>query len=267
MSFADSRHVLQFMTMVAVDKHFSMMNDKADGFLLGTRASGTGTPTLGSELIYSTFLKQDDCFHFDHDKAYYNRLLEEKDDTVLHWYPMYIRYSNRNRALKINETLLAKGYETYLHLQEAPKDGFGNPQEGTLLGPIYNMVFVHAMKIQLKLLKRFVSECNRMIFMTAPHSFETSGTEIIWVPDKQMRNFIEAATRPDPESQRIPLTYNEFIKKEGKKVKIMRGPLMGVEGEIKRVGRHRIVVALLRDAQVAVGITHVPPSDMIFLDN
>jgi hypothetical protein len=45
----------------------------------------------------------------------------------------------------------------------------------------------------------------------------------------------------------------------------MQGPFMGVEGEVKRIGRHRIVVALLREAQVAVGITHIPPAALEFL--
>lgn len=258
---------MQFITVVAVDKRFGLLNDRTDGILLGTRASSASTPFRNSESAYSTFLRQEGCLRFDHDKAYYSQLLEESDDVILRWYPMYISYSRRERALHVNESLIAQGYETYLHLQEVPKDQFGNPREDTLLGPVYSMVFVHAMKIQLKLLKRFAANCNMMKFMTVQHRFETQATKIIWVPDRQMENFKDAATRPDPESQRIPLTYNEFIHKEGQLVRIVSGPFTGIEGEIKRVGRHRIVVALLREAKVAVGITHVPPENLIFLDD
>jgi len=242
-----------------------MMDEETDGLITGTRVTGTSTPGRNLELFYSNFLSQEDCFNFGHDREYYSKLMEEKDDDELHWYPMYIRYARKERAIRINETLLDKGYETYLHLQEVPKDYFGNPLEGTLLGPVYNMVFVYAMKIQLKLLKRYAKNCDLMKFMTERHRFEAQQTKIIWVPDKQMQNFRDAATRQDPENQRIPLTYNEFIHKEGRKVKIVSGPFTDIEGEIKRVGRHRIVVALLRDARVAVGITHIPPEHLIFL--
>ena len=241
------------------------MNDETTDFLLDTRALSASTPIRNSELIYAQFLRQEDSLCFNHDQAYYARLLEEDDDAILRWYPMYISYSRRERALGINEALTAKGYETYLHLQEVPKDQFGNPREDTLLGPVYNMVFVHAMKIQLKLLKRYAANCNMMKFMTAQYRYETQETKIIWVPDQQMQNFRDAATRPDPESQRIPLTYNDFIHKEGQSVRIMSGPFTGIEGEIKRIARHRIVVALLRDARVAIGITHIPPDALVFL--
>ena len=242
-----------------------MLIEETDGIHLGTRATSTSTPILVSEFPFSTFLRQDDNFNFGHDKSFYTRLLEEDDDAILRWYPMYISYSRRQRALSINETLISKGYETYLHLQEVPKDQFGNPREDTLLGPLYSMVFVHAMKIQLKLLKRYVANCQSMKFMTTQYHYESQGTKILWVPDKQMQNFRDAATRPDPESQRIPLTYNDFIDKQGQSVRIVNGPFAGIEGEIKRIARHRIVVALLRDARIALGITHVPPENLIFL--
>lgn len=264
-SIAKSKHVLQFITVVAVDKRFSLLNDETTGIILGTRAQSTSTPSRKSELVYSDFLRQEGSLSFGHDKDYYSQLLEEDDDAILRWYPMYVSYSRKERTLKLNEALMANGYRTYLYLQEAPKDAFGNPVEDTLLGPIYNMVFVHAMKIQLKLLKRYASNCNIMKFMTERQHFIAETTRVIWVPDRQMENFIEASNRPDPLSQRIPLTYNEFIDKEGRAVRILSGPFTGVEGEIKRIGRHKIVVALIRDARVAVGITHVPPEHLEFI--
>jgi hypothetical protein len=251
-----------------------MLNDETGSNLQDTRALGASTPThnLGGRTDYDDpeehirkFLMQEGALDFGHKKAYYAHLLEEKDDAFVRWYPMYISYGREKRALDIQEALKLKGYDTYLHLQEVPKDQFGNPREGTLLGPLYSMVFVQAMKIQLKLLKRYAANCNLMKFVTRRNRYGSQDTQIIWVPEKQMENFIKAATCPDPDSQRIPLTYNEFIDREGKKVKIMKGPFTGVEGEIKRVCRHRIVVALLRDVKIAVGITHIPPEDLIFV--
>ena len=253
-----------FISVVAVDKHFGLLSDETNGLLLDTRAPGASTPDRNSPFIYSQFLKQEDSLSFNHDRGYYTGVLEEADDAILRWYPMYISYARKERALSVNEALVAKGYETYLHLQEVPKDYFGNPREDTFQGPVYNMVFVHAMKIQLKLLKRYAAYCNYMKFITV-HPLTTPSTRILWIPDHQMENFIDAAQRPDPLLQRIPLTYNEFIDKVGRAVRIVSGPFAGIEGEIKRIGRHRIVVALLRDARVAVGITHVPPENLVIL--
>ena len=80
-----------------------------------------------------------------------------------------------------------------------------------------------------------------------------------------MENFIKAETLPDPYQQRIALTWSDFLGQEHRRVRIMQGPFMGVEGEVKRIGHHRIVVALLREAQVAVGITHVSPAALEFI--
>ena len=258
-------HVLKFKTVVAVDKHSGTLNDKTVGLLLGTRASSTSTPSFILPSNYSLFLSQNGSLDFKSDQDYYVRILEEKDDNEFRWYPMRISYSRRQRAVKLNEALHEKGYETYLHLQETPKDYFGNPLEGTHQGPVYSIIFVHAMKIQLKLLKRYAPVCHIMKFMIVPPRLDTQAKRIIWVPDRQMENFIDAATRPDPQSQRIHLTYNDFIDKQGKAVRIIDGPFTGVEGEIKRIGRHRIVVSLLREAQVAMGLTHIPPENLEFL--
>ena len=253
------------MTVVAVDKRLSTLNDKTNGILLGSRASSTSTPSLDLKSNISLFLSQEGSLDFKHDQSYYAGILEESDDDDFRWYPMRISYSRKQRAIKVNDALHDKGYETYLHLQETPKDCFGNPREDTHLGPVYNIIFVHAMKIQLKLLKRFVPNCDMMKFMVVQPRLETDGTKIIWVPDRQMQNFIDAATRPDPSSQRVPLTYNDFIDKQGKAVRIINGPFAGIEGEIKRVARHRIVVAMLREARVAVGITHITPENLEFI--
>jgi hypothetical protein len=80
-----------------------------------------------------------------------------------------------------------------------------------------------------------------------------------------MENFIRSATCPDPLSQRIPLTYNDFIDKIDQRVRILSGPFEGIEGEVKRINRHRIVVALIRQTRTALGITHVPPENLEFL--
>ncbi len=191
-------------------------------------------------------------------------VLEEKDDDLLRWYPMRIRYSRAKRALAILDHLEDKGYETFLHMQQPQKDWFHadsqQPQPS-----VNNLLFVHAMKIQLKALKRFDPTCMYMQFMSVPPRTDDQKSRILWVPDTQMENFMSASLRPDPLSQRIPLTYNDFIDKRDRKVRILDGPFAGIVGEVKRIQRHRIVVALIRGANVALGITHVPPESLEIL--
>jgi hypothetical protein len=181
--------------------------------------------------------------------------LEEDDDAILRWYPMYVSYSRKERTLKLNEALMANGYRTYLYLQEAPKDAFGNPVEDTLLGPIYNMVFVHAMKIQLKLLKRYASNCNIMKFMTERQRFIAETTRVIWVPDRQMENFMRVASRTDDSV--MFLDENCVVGKEGKRVLITGGAFEGVTGTIRRVKHCKRVVVEL-EGIAAVAIAFVP---------
>ena len=247
-----------------MDKRLSMLNDETNGILSGSRASSTSTPSLALPSNISLFLSQEGSLEFKRDQRYYAGILEEKDDDDFRWYPMRISYSRRQRAIKVNDALHAKGYETYLHFQETPKDHFGNPREDTNIGPVYNIIFVHAMKIQLKLLKRFVPSCDMMKFMIVQPGVETDATRIIWVPDRQMENFIDAATRPDPGSQRIPLTYNDFINQQGRAVRIVSGPFAGIEGEIKRIKKDRCVVVLIRG--IAAVALQIPFSDLEFED-
>lgn len=244
-----------------------MVNEETNRILLSTRATGASTPNYAHIEALKEFLNRDDSLQFSPSADIYSQILEERDDTLFRWYPMYIHYARKERAVRVNQELHDRGYETYLHLQEPPKDYFGTPLKGTNKGPVYSIVFVHAMKIQLKLLKRFNGTCRMLKFMSSASLTDHAATRIIWVPDRQMENFIEAASRPDPLSQRIPLTYNDFIDKEGQKVKIVDGPFTGIMGEIKRIGRHRIVVALVRDARVAIGITHIAPEYLEILQD
>ena len=227
-----------------------MLNDEKEKTILGTCATGTSTPNRIPKSDISSFLSQAGSLNFNDDRHIYSSILEEDDDAELRWYPMRISYSRMQRAVKVEDALRDKGYETFLYLQES----------------LYSMIFVHAMKIQLKLLKRFSPLCGMIKFMIAQPHVEGHPSDIIWISDRMMENFMDAAMRPDPQNQRIPLTYNDFIDKQGKAVRIINGPFAGIEGEIKRVARHRIVVTLLREARIAIGLTHIPPENLEYLD-
>lgn len=243
-----------------------MMSNEPEENILVTCASGTSTPTFISDPAPLQLQDKDEFLLFHDDSSLYRDLREEADDDQLHWYPMRITYARRKRAYDVNNELRNKGYETYLYVQEPPINDSGRMMINEN-APVYGLVFVHAMKIQLKLLKRYDPTCHIMQFMGVRPRDVTQSTRIIWVPDRQMENFISAATCLDPLSQRIPLTYTDFIDKQDRRVRILSGPFAGIEGEVKRIQRNRIVVALIREAKVALGITHIAPENLILLDD
>ena len=239
-----------------------MLNVKANDILTDSRALGASTPINTLDTRIATFLKREDALTFNTDKGFYRDIIEEKDDGDFRWYPMRISYSHRARALSISNELAGKGFDAYLHLQEPARNAFGEVKEGHYEGPVYNIVFVHAMKIQLKLLKRFNPACNKMMFMTFKPLDSTAGNKILWVPDRQMEMFRDAATRPDPKEQRKVLTWNELLERPHRKVRILSGPFEGIEGELVRIKGNRIVVSLISEAKVAVGILYQPPENL-----
>ena len=191
-------------------------------------------------------------------------VIEEADDALVRWYPLRIRFGNPKRAMQVRDELRRQDVTTYLHMehQEVAHD---DQLQHEMLPAVNNLIFVHAMKGRVKLLKRQNQICQHLQFIAKPALDNPERSEIIYVPDRQMENFIKAETLPDPYQQRIALTWSDFLGQEHRRVRIMQGPFMGVEGEVKRIGHHRIVVALLREAQVAVGITHVSPAALEFL--
>ncbi len=215
--------------------------------------------SAGRLTAMTAFMQQPEALSFSTDGGLYHDIVEEDDDALLYWYPMRIHFGKEVAARKVVLALKDKGYDCYFHAQEIAPKTKNKRLQAERQNAIYNIVFVHAMKIQLKLLKRFSSECSRMRFMTIAPRTAQQVRKIIWIPDKQMANFLEATRNADPQKQLVAVQYTDFIDKQDRRVRITSGPFKNVEGEIKRIQGHRIVVTLIRDANVAIGITHVSP--------
>ena len=234
-----------------------------------SRVTDASTPsyTLSADRMtaMTTFIQQPKALWFSNDGSLYQDIMEEDDDALLYWYPMRIHFGREAAARKVLLALKDKGYDCYFHAQAIAPKTRNKRLQAERQNAIYNIVFVHAMKIQLKLLKRFSSECSRMRFMTIAPRTAQQNRRIIWIPDKQMTNFLEATGNPDPQKQLVTVKYTDFINKQDQRVRITSGPFKNVEGEIKRIQGHRIVVALIREANVAIGITHVSPDSLELL--
>lgn len=169
------------------------------------------------------------------------------------WYPMRVTY---NRELAIKKRLDELAIVNFVPMRYDMVD-HGGERRKELVPAIHNLVFIRSSKGQLTELKRFTEEFEPMRFMVR-YSLETNRTpEIITVPDKQMDNFMRVASVNHDDV--VFLKYEDFLNKEGKRVKVVDGNFAGVEGVIKRIKRDRVVVVLLQDV-AAVAITHLPPS-------
>lgn len=81
--------------------------------------------------------------------------------------------------------------------------------------------------------------------------------EPIFVPDKQMEDFIRVSNLPAEEL--IPLDIREGESLTGQRVKVIDGPLVGIEGFIKRIeGNKRVVVTI--DGILATALKFISPS-------
>ena len=81
--------------------------------------------------------------------------------------------------------------------------------------------------------------------------------EIIKVQNKQMEDFIRVSNLPAEEL--IPLDIREGESLTGQRVKVIDGPLVGIEGFIKRIeGNKRVVVTI--DGMLATALKFISPS-------
>jgi len=239
-----------------------MISSDRENLLLQPRVTDTSTPNFVPKPP-DYLLRPKLYIPLDFNDIMDRRFLQEEDDDQLRWYPMRLRYCKEKKACEVRDKLHERGYETYLHIQ--PHIEWRGQPHSALQDSICNLIFVHARKAQLRLLKHYDPKCTSMQFW-AKRPLEKDGkTEILWIPDLQMTHFIDYATRPDPLRQRMPLIYTDFIGKQDREVLITQGPFAGVKGEVKRIKHRRIVVALIRDAQTAIGICSVPPEHLMFI--
>ncbi|MBR1682026.1 MAG: hypothetical protein IJ700_01475 [Bacteroidaceae bacterium] len=199
------------------------------------------------------------------DEALYTGLeAVENDDNDLLWYPMHIRHSNPKKARRVRDELTRRGLTTYLRLKyhEAIVD---DELRDIATPALNNLIFVHVQKKVIRHLKNTECDLTSLQFMTKPKRDRTDKTVIITVPEHAMNQFIQAEVLPDPYKQRVNVDYRKYIDLAGRRVKIIRGPFAGIEGEIKHIGGHRIIVVKLQNLGLATGIAYVKQQDMVLL--
>lgn len=168
------------------------------------------------------------------------------------WFPMRVTY---NRELKVKDALDSLHVESFIPMQYKILD---TPQgrRRQLVPAIHNLIFVHSEQRILSELKMSRKELEPLRYMHRVVT-ETGRSEILYVPDKEMENFLKVAQKED-DSIRF-LDYDLLMGRQGKPVRVIEGPFAGVEGTIVRIQRNKRVVVKI-EGVAAVAITFVPPS-------
>ena len=171
-----------------------------------------------------------------------------------HWFPMRITYGRDERVLKLKEQLDNVGVENFLPLRSIYERKSQADYEKKVLPSIHGLIFVHSTQEQLTDLKMTRSEFAPMHYMMNRFS-QSADDHILTVPDRQMENFIQVASKQDERIQY--LEYTDFLAKPGKRVRITDGDFKGAEGTIKRIKKRQCVVVQI-EGVAAVAITFVP---------
>ena len=167
---------------------------------------------------------------------------------VIRWYPMRVTY---HRELRIKEQLDALGIDSFVPMHYDLADSSEGPRK-MLVPAIHNLIFVHASQEVLTRLKMHRKEFEPMRYMMKP---STDGhTEILYVPDRQMEDFIKVASTQDKSIIFLDVRDSSNM---GRRVRITAGRFKGVEGVIKRIKKNKYFLIQI-DGVAAVAITYVP---------
>lgn len=164
-----------------------------------------------------------------------------------------------HHELKVRDELLRLNIEHYLPVKFSQRLMGGHIRR--VQAPVLNIIFVHSTQDEITQKKMYNEELSYMRYMTNVCQSEEAVSEIMTVSDREMDNFIKA-TRNDDDRIRY-LAYTDFLDKEGRKVKVVDGDFYGVEGEIKRIHKDRVVVVCIRG--IAAVALQIPFNQLEFL--
>lgn len=163
------------------------------------------------------------------------------------WYAMRVPYS---RELLFKEHLDSIAIENFvpMHYQIIEKNG---TRARKLVPVIHNLIFV-------KSSKSVIDEIKSRVEYKIPSRYimDKGERKPLTVPDRQMENFIAVAKAYD--DNMVYLNPIETKLKKGDRVRIIEGPLAGVEGEFLRIkGDRRVLVSI--DGLLSIATAFIAP--------
>ena len=168
------------------------------------------------------------------------------------WYAMRVTYG---RELKIQAAMNGK-FETFIPKCYKTVERFGK-RHYELTSCISNLLFVYGTRNQIEEERQKQAEIKNDKKWHLLNFIMNHENKMITVPNKQMEDFIRISNLPVEEI--IPLDIREGESLTGQRVKVIDGPLVGIEGFIKRIeGNKRVVVTI--DGMLATALKFISPS-------
>ena len=162
------------------------------------------------------------------------------------WFPMRVTYS---RELKVKAELDRLEIENFVPMTYKLMDDDTDNPHRELVPAINNLIFVRSTQERISHLKSSNEVLHPLRYML-DQTAQKAHT-IMTVADRQMENFMRVASRTD--NSVIFLNGENYVGKEGRRVKIIGGIFEGVTVVIRRVKRcKRVVVELEGIASVAI---------------
>ena len=168
------------------------------------------------------------------------------------WYAMRVTYG---RELKIQAAMNGK-FETFIPKCYKTVERFGK-RHYELTSCISNLLFIYGTRNQIEEERQKQAEIKNDKKWHLLNFIMNHENKMITVPNKQMEDFIRISNLPVEEI--IPLDIREGESLTGQRVKVIDGPLVGIEGFIKRIeGNKRVVVTI--DGILATALKLISPS-------
>ncbi|MDR1745786.1 MAG: UpxY family transcription antiterminator [Tannerella sp.] len=161
----------------------------------------------------------------------------------IHWYAAKVRYQTEK---KIKKYLTEHGIEHYIPFHKVVIER--NGRRKSVERPVIScFVFVHTDRKTALALPADMS-----ITMNFIHCLDTG--QMLVIPPKQMQDFMFVL---DFSEETVRLKNTELA--YGDRVRVIKGPFAGIEGELVRIKGHKRVVVRL-DGILAVATTYIPSS-------
>lgn len=159
-------------------------------------------------------------------------------NNVMHWFPMKVAIS---RIQSVSKVLDEEGIEHFIPSNE---EVLPNTDGHRIIQvPMADIIFIYSSKDKIEQLKATNQYCHSLCFITEiPHSeIKVGMTElekrqvnrIIIVDDLSMTRFLDNINKI--RNKVTLLQYSETFSNIGKRIRIIDGPLAGIEGVLRRV--------------------------------
>ena len=161
----------------------------------------------------------------------------------MHW---YVAYTRVNQEFLIKKKLDELGIENFLPLEEQVRDTpLGRKIIRVLL--IHGMIFIRTDKVtSFSLINEYS--------LNIVYLRDLEGRRSLIVPDKQMEDFMFLL---DFSPDGIEILNKDL--KRGDRVRVIKGPLQGLMGELVRLRGHKRVVIRL-EGVVSIATSYIPGS-------